>query len=234
MVRGPGRQLGKKTFHLDRLSRADWKANRLMPSGVREWIPIERQRKTRNSVAASIGDVTYTFVAAFESLAAGRRFLAPLMGGWDARRCDGRCAERALQGIAQPVPGDRLDDAVIHPGREHRFSVLRHSVGRERYDRDVRRHCADLPSRFQTIHLRHAKIHQHRIECLPANVIDRIATIADDFDGTAKALQHRTDNHLIGAIVLGDEDSGGDGIVRFEGRIGWPFMHRRDRRRDIQ
>ena len=76
----------------------------------------------------------------------------------------GGFAELAADRVGDFVHLHRLRDVVVHAGGDAEFAVALHRVGGERDDFGLtfgREARADLPARFEAVHLRHLEIHQN-------------------------------------------------------------------------
>ena len=70
---------------------------------------------------------------------------------------------------------------------------------------------ADGGGRFEATHLRHLHVHQHQIEPLLFQGLDRFFPVAGDDDLMAPFFQHTERKGLVHQVILGEEDAQGRG-----------------------
>lgn len=82
---------------------------------------------------------------------------------------------------------------------------------------------ADFAGGGEAVHFGHLAIHQDQVVALVLQSGQRGVSVAGDVAGAAAVLQEFGDIHLVDAIVLGDQDVGGQSLERFVGdRRGAP------------
>lgn len=110
------------------------------------------------------------------------------------------------QGGDQVRSVDGFADIVIATGGEAFFAVADDGAGRDGDDRDCDPLFTEKTGGVETVEPRHLHVEDNQVEGRFHDFFDGGLPVADEGDGQSQLLQEGSNEGLIGADVLGDED----------------------------
>jgi len=134
-----------------------------------------------------------------------------------------------------------LEEAVVHSPSQALLLFVEGARRGERHDRDapaeIALHRPNLGGGLDAAHLGHVAVHENDVPSSTANRLDRQPAVRDDRDLTTHSFEESPSDHLIHAIVFGNEHANpfeGSIAFRFDGIDGGsPLEHAFDRGEEI-